>query len=62
MVVTIVVSQMWQLGRTVGGFPPSEACVVPPGTMKTSAQGGGFQVRFSLRDPSLVSEVHVWCL
>lgn len=41
--------------RTVGYFPPLEACMLPSGTVKPSSLEGGFHVTFS---SGPVSEVH----
>lgn len=42
---------MSQLGRTTGRFPSLEACIVPPGTMRTSPQVLREEVFWS--DPAL---------
>lgn len=51
-------SQASELGRTVGCFPPLEACMEPSGTMNASSWGGGVKIRSSSDPLGLVSELH----
>lgn len=51
-------SEVPQLHRTIVCSPPLAACTLHFGTIKTSPQGEGFQIRFSSGPLDSVSKVH----